>query len=111
MPDEKDIAPPEELEVEIPPKFFRMDRNKRDEVLALDPEQLGVILAASIEVTSGPNWEGAVVGIGFKMIVPNTAIHIPGKKPQGIPHVLLQIEWKKKGVIEVVEGTIPTKLT
>ncbi len=99
----------EEQAVELPPKFFKIDTKNRDEVLAIDPEQLGVILGMSLDITSG-EYEGEVEGIAFKMIVPKTAIHIPGRKPEGIPHVLLKIKWKKKGgVIQVVNGGLPTK--
>ncbi|MFA5037019.1 MAG: hypothetical protein WC479_07570 [Candidatus Izemoplasmatales bacterium] len=101
----------EEQKAELPKKLFRYDSKTRDQVIAIDPVQIGEILQMSMEITSG-DYEGEIEGIAFKSIVPRTAIALPGQKPQGIPHVLLQIKWKKKGgVIQVVNGKLPSKST
>lgn len=104
----KDTEEPQpELEIELPPKFFKLITKKRDQILAIDPEQLAGIIGLSLDIRC-EDYVGEVEGISFQMIVPKTAIIIPGQKPQPIPHVLLKIKWRKEGGIKLVEGKLPT---
>jgi hypothetical protein len=99
--------PQSEIEIELPPKFFKLRPKKRDQILAIDPEQLAGILGMSLDI-SCEDYVGEIEGIAFQMIVPKTSIIIPGQKPQPIPHVLIKIKWRKEGGIKLVEGKLPT---